>query len=55
MDSDIKYGITELPPIEKPIKSIKKYWGYMDTLFETDEYSVKKIFMKSFRITGFFV
>ncbi len=46
MDSDIKYGITELPPIEKPIKSIKKYWGYMDTLFETDEYSVKKIFMK---------
>ena len=23
MDSDIKYGITELPPIEKPIKSIK--------------------------------
>ncbi len=45
-NKEIQYGITEIPPIEKPIKSIDKYWGYMDTLFETDDYSVKKIFMK---------
>ena len=47
MDSkEIQYGITEVPPIGKPIKSIDKYWGHMDTLFETDDYSVKKIFMR---------
>ena len=45
-NKEIQYGITEIPPIDKPIKSIDKYWGHMDTLFETDDYSVKKIFMK---------
>ena len=45
-NEEIKYGITEVPPIDKPIKHVEKYWGNMTTLFETDDYSVKKIFMK---------
>ena len=43
---EIKYGITEIPTVSKPIKTIDKYWGNMSTLFETDDYSIKKIFMK---------
>ena len=45
-NKEIQYGIIEIPSIERPIKSIDKYWGHMDTLFETDDYSVKKIFMR---------
>ena len=47
-NKEIKYGITELPPISKTIKHVEKYWGWMTTLFETDDYSIKKIFMKNF-------
>ena len=46
MDNDIKYGRQELPPIEKPIKTVEKYWGDMKTLFENDMYTVKRIFMR---------
>ena len=31
-NKEIEYGITEIPSIEKPVKSIDKYWGHMDTL-----------------------
>mgnify|MGYP001211246094 CR=1 FL=1 len=47
MDNEIKYGRQELPPVEKPIKTVEKYWGKMDTLFENDQYTVKRIFMRS--------
>ena len=46
MGNDIKYGRQELPPIEKPIKTVDKYWGNMQTLFENDLYTVKRIFMR---------
>jgi len=46
MDSEVKYGRQNLPPIDKPVKSVEKYWGKMDTLFENDLYSVKRIFMR---------
>jgi len=49
MDSSgtgIKYGRQELPPILGVVKSVSKYWGDMQTLFENDQYSVKRIFMK---------
>ena len=45
-NKEIKYGITELPPISKTIKHVEKYWGWMTTVFETDDYSIKKIFMR---------
>ena len=46
MDNDIKYGRQELPPITKPVKDIDKYWGNIKTLFENDEYTIKRIFMR---------
>jgi len=42
----IKYGIQEKPQISSPPKIVKKYWGCMSTLFEGDDYTVKRIFMK---------
>tara|TARA_R100000008_G_C3572189_1_gene162898 strand:- start:538 stop:948 length:411 start_codon:yes stop_codon:yes gene_type:complete len=46
MDNEIQYGRSELPKIEKVVKSVEKYWGNMKTLFENDLYTVKRIFMK---------
>lgn len=46
MDNDNRYGRQELPPIEKPVKEVQKYWGDMKTLFENDLYTVKRIFMR---------
>ena len=46
MANEIKYGRQELPPVSAPIKEVSKYWGGMKTLFENDQYSVKRIFMK---------
>ena len=47
MDSDSKYGITEIPPVNVPLKHEKKYWGEMTTLFDQDGYTVKKICMRA--------
>ena len=47
MDKDNKYGIRELPKVEKVVKQEEKYWGYMSTLFDQDGYSIKKIFMRA--------
>ena len=47
MDNEnIKYGRQSLPPIDSVVKSVEKYWGGMKTLFENDQYTVKRIFMK---------
>ena len=46
MGSEISYGRQELPKIHKVVKSVDKYWGNMQTLFENDLYTVKRIFMK---------
>lgn len=43
---EIKYGRQELPPKSKPLKEVEKYWGNMKTLFENDQFTVKRIFMK---------
>ena len=44
---DNKYGITEVPLINKPIKSESKYWGDMITLFDQLDVSVKRIHMNA--------
>ena len=44
---DIQYEISNLPEISEPIKKVEKYWGNMITLFEGENYSVKRIFMKA--------
>jgi mannose-6-phosphate isomerase-like protein (cupin superfamily) len=46
MANEIKYGRQELPPITTVVKEVEKYWGHMKTLFENDQYSVKRIFMR---------
>ncbi len=46
MANEIKYGRQELPPVSKPVKEVEKYWGDMKTLFENEQYSVKRIFMR---------
>jgi len=46
MGNEIKYGRQELPPVTGPIKEVEKYWGGMKTLFENDQYTVKRIFMR---------
>jgi|TARA_R110000824_G_scaffold101327_3_gene240705 mannose-6-phosphate isomerase-like protein (cupin superfamily) len=46
MDKENKYGRQELPPVDGVIKNIDKYWGNIKTLFENDEYTVKRIFMR---------
>jgi len=45
-ETDIKYGRQGLPPISSVLKSVDKYWGNMQTLFENDQYTVKRIFMR---------
>tara|TARA_A100001391_G_scaffold82519_1_gene53903 strand:- start:76 stop:489 length:414 start_codon:yes stop_codon:yes gene_type:complete len=45
-NKNIKYGRQSLPPIDSVVKSVEKYWGDMKTLFENDQYTVKRIFMK---------
>lgn len=47
MDNEIKYGRQILPPVTKPVKEVEKYWGDMKTLFENDQYTVKRIFMRA--------
>jgi len=44
--TNIKYGITQIPDVCKPIERIDKYWGYMDTLFDFENCTVKRIFMR---------
>lgn len=46
MDNEIKYGRQDLPPVTGVIKEVEKYWGDMKTLFENDQYTVKRIFMR---------
>jgi mannose-6-phosphate isomerase-like protein (cupin superfamily) len=46
MANEIKYGRQELPPILSVAKEVDKYWGNMKTLFENDQYTVKRIFMR---------
>lgn len=45
--SDIQYGRQEMPAVTSPLKKVEKYWGNMLTIFEDDNHSVKRIFMKS--------
>ena len=45
-NSEPQYGRQVLPPVTKPLKTVEKYWGNMQTLFENDLYTVKRIFMK---------
>ena len=44
--TDISYGIVEVPKKSKPENIVEKYWGNMFSIFENDNFCVKRIFMK---------
>jgi mannose-6-phosphate isomerase-like protein (cupin superfamily) len=46
MGNEIKYGRQFIPPVSRVVKDVEKYWGNMKTLFENEQCSVKRIFMK---------
>ena len=43
---DNNYGIQNIPPIEKTEKKINKYWGDIETIYSSEDFCLKKIFMK---------
>ena len=45
--TNIKYGINEMPKISKSLKEVDKYWGNMKTLFEGEDYTIKRIYMNA--------
>ena len=47
MANKINYGPQKVPKKTKPLKEIDKYWGNMKTLFEGEDYTVKRIFMNA--------
>ena len=44
--TDISYGISEVPKKSAPPKVVEKYWGEMISIFEGDNFCVKRIYMK---------
>jgi len=44
--TDISYGISEVPKKSMPPKVVEKYWGEMISIFEGDNFCVKRIYMK---------
>lgn len=45
--TDNNYGRKNLPPILKSQEKISKYWGYIKTVFATEEFTLKEVFMKA--------
>ena len=45
--TDNNYGRKDIPPVLASKERIEKYWGYITTIFATDEFTLKEIFMKS--------
>jgi mannose-6-phosphate isomerase-like protein (cupin superfamily) len=43
---DNNYGINSIPETYKPFSPLKKYWGEITTLISTEDYCLKRIFMK---------
>ena len=44
--TDNSYGRQELPPVLKCEEKRDKYWGYITTVFATDDFTLKEVFMK---------
>lgn len=43
---DNNYGRKELPPILKCQETREKYWGYITTIFASNDFTLKEVFMK---------
>ena len=44
---DNKYGIQEVPPVLKSGDKLEKYWGHIKTIFLSDDFTLKTVFMKA--------
>jgi|TARA_R110002020_G_scaffold181315_2_gene376116 mannose-6-phosphate isomerase-like protein (cupin superfamily) len=45
--TDNSYGRKDLPPILKCEEKRDKYWGHITTVFATDDFTLKEVFMKA--------
>ena len=45
--TDNNYGRQYLPPVLKSGERLDKYWGYITTVFATDDFTLKEVFMKA--------
>jgi mannose-6-phosphate isomerase len=45
--SKIDYGIKDIPKAYRSEKFVEKYWGNMQTLFDKEDHTIKRIFMKA--------
>jgi len=41
------YGRQELPPVKKTEETRDKYWGYITTVFTSEDFALKEVFMKA--------
>ena len=41
------YGRQELPPVNKIEETRDKYWGYITTVFTSEDFALKEVFMKA--------
>ena len=44
--TDNSYGRQDLPPVLKCEEKRDKYWGYITTVFATEDFTLKEVFMK---------
>jgi len=44
--TDNSYGRKDLPPVLKCDEKRDKYWGYITTVFATQDFTLKEVFMK---------
>ena len=45
--TDNNYGRQDIPGVLSSEEKIKKYWGYITTIFASDDFSLKEVFMKA--------
>ena len=45
--TDSSFGRQELPSVLKCEQKREKYWGYITTVFATEDFTLKEVFMKS--------
>ena len=41
------YGRQDIPGVLSSEEKIEKYWGYITTIFASDDFSLKEVFMKA--------
>ena len=45
--TDNNYGRQDIPGVLSSEEKIEKYWGYITTIFASDDFSLKEVFMKA--------